>query len=159
MLHLSPSLIHDTLNHNHALIHIFRNIQHHLQDHPPPFAWPDSQKVIHPVLPLGSKNISLDSCSNTLNYNHTILFFRRCEVNYNILMHKQLVSCTKISKRSRNNIMRGKCPLPHHPLSPISNFLMHKQHEKRKNFSSHTFQKLTHHLTTRTAPNLYALYT
>ena len=43
---------------------------------------PNLKKVIHPF-PLGSKNISLDSFSNTLNYNHTIHFQAKLGEFYN----------------------------------------------------------------------------
>ena len=58
---------------------------------------PNLKKVIYPF-PLGSKNISLDSFSNTLNFNHTIHFPGKL-TEFQHFNAQKVVFCTNISKR------------------------------------------------------------
>ena len=69
----------------------------HLQMAPEIVQGPNLKKVIYPY-PLGSKNISLDSFSNTLNFNHTIHFPGKL-TEFQHFNAQKVVFCTNISKR------------------------------------------------------------
>ena len=72
---------------------------------------PNLKEVIYPF-PLGSKNISLDSFSNTLNFNHTIHFPGKLTEFQHVNAQK---SCVLYQHFEKVPTMGGGCPFPHPP--------------------------------------------
>ena len=73
---------------------------------------PNLKKVIYPF-PFGSKNISLDSFSNTLNFNHTIHFPGKLTEFQHFNAQK---SCVLYQHFEKVPTMGGGCPFHTLPL-------------------------------------------
>ena len=69
-------------------------------------------KRLSTPLPMGYKNISLDSFSSTFNCNHTINFQAKLGEFQHLYAGK---TCVLYHNFEKFPTMEGGCPLPHHP--------------------------------------------